>query len=104
MRVKRSVRDATPTHPWDGKPVAQQGGASLKSLNPNSRSAAPCLGTPVKQGGVMTEALICVGIDVSQDRLDVHIEPSGRAFPAANDAGGITRIASEIMALGHVDY
>lgn len=52
----------------------------------------------------MTDALVCVGIDVSQDRLDVHVEPSGCAFPAANDEGGIERIASEIMALGRVDY
>jgi transposase len=52
----------------------------------------------------MTEALVCVGIDVSQDRLDVHFEPSGRAFPAANDEGGIKLIASEIVALGRVDY
>lgn len=52
----------------------------------------------------MTDELVCVGIDVSSERLDIHLEPSGRAFPAANDESGIKLIASEIMALGRVDY
>lgn len=32
---------------------------------------------------------IVVGIDVSKDRLDVHVEPAGEAFAVARDAAGL---------------
>ena len=31
----------------------------------------------------------CVGIDVSKDRLDVHLLPSGEAFAVARDGKGL---------------
>ena len=41
---------------------------------------------------------IYVGIDVSKDRLDVHVRPSGEAFAVARDGKGleelIVRLAS----------
>ena len=36
---------------------------------------------------------IVVGIDVSKDRLDVHVLPSGEAFFEANDAAGVEKLA-----------
>jgi transposase len=42
---------------------------------------------------------IVVGIDVSKDRLDVHVAPSGDAFLEANDAAGIETLTGRLLAL-----
>ncbi|MGO8832528.1 MAG: IS110 family transposase, partial [Roseiarcus sp.] len=34
----------------------------------------------------------CVGIDVSKDRLDVHLRPSGEAFAVARDGKGLENL------------
>ena len=41
-----------------------------------------------------------VGIDVSMDRLDVHVLPSGEAFFVANDAIGVETLADRLAGLG----
>jgi transposase len=40
-----------------------------------------------------------VGIDVSKDRLDVHVRPSGEAFAAARDGAGIEDVTARLRAL-----
>ncbi|MCW2239453.1 IS110 family RNA-guided transposase [Azospirillum canadense] len=40
-----------------------------------------------------------VGIDVSKDRLDVHVLPTGQAFAVARHGEGLDRLASELRAL-----
>lgn len=40
-----------------------------------------------------------VGIDVSKDRLDVHVHPSGEAFACARDGDGIERISARLLGL-----
>jgi transposase len=40
-----------------------------------------------------------VGIDVSKDRLDVHVRPSGEAFTVARDSEGIDELAKRLSAL-----
>ncbi len=40
-----------------------------------------------------------VGIDVSKDRLDVHIRPSGEAFAVARDGAGLDHLAGKLRAL-----
>ena len=40
-----------------------------------------------------------VGIDVSKDRLDVHIRPSGEAFNVARDGEGIDELAKRLRAI-----
>jgi transposase len=40
-----------------------------------------------------------VGVDVSKDRLDVHIFPSGESFETARDAGGIAALAERLRKL-----
>lgn len=40
-----------------------------------------------------------IGIDVSKDRLDVHVEPSGDAFFVGNDAAGHEDLAKRVAAL-----
>jgi len=43
---------------------------------------------------------IVVGIDVSKDRLDVHVLPSGEAFFVTNDAAGVETLAGRLARLG----
>ena len=40
-----------------------------------------------------------VGIDVSKDRLDVHLRPSGEAFAVARDGEGIEALAARLQEL-----
>jgi transposase len=42
---------------------------------------------------------IVVGIDVSKDRLDVHVEPGGEAFAVARDAAGLEGLVERLRPL-----
>jgi transposase len=42
---------------------------------------------------------IFVGIDVSKDRLDVHVRPSGEAFAVARDGKGLEGLVEQLRAL-----
>lgn len=42
---------------------------------------------------------IFVGVDVSKDRLDVHVRPSERAFAVGRDGDGLERLAAELTRL-----
>lgn len=42
---------------------------------------------------------IYVGIDVSKDRLDVHVRPSGEAFAVARDGKGLDELIERLVAL-----
>jgi transposase len=42
---------------------------------------------------------IVVGIDVSKDRLDVHVLPSDEAFFVANDAAGVEKLTGRLAEL-----
>jgi transposase len=41
----------------------------------------------------------CVGIDVSMDRLDVHLRASGVAFAVSRDGKGLENLAERLAAL-----
>ncbi|MDP2731738.1 MAG: IS110 family transposase, partial [Hoeflea sp.] len=43
---------------------------------------------------------IIVGIDVSKDRLDAHVMPSGDSFFVCNDHAGIDELASRLHSAG----
>jgi transposase len=43
---------------------------------------------------------IVVGIDVSKDRLDVHVHPSGEAFGVARNAEGLEELNARLAPLG----
>ena len=43
---------------------------------------------------------IVVGIDVSKDRLDVHVHPSGESFAVARKAEGLEALLTRIAPLG----
>ena len=40
-----------------------------------------------------------VGIDVSKDRLDVHVRPSGKSFAVVRDAEGLEQVTNELCSL-----
>jgi transposase len=40
-----------------------------------------------------------VGIDVSKDRLDVHVRPSRRSFPVTRDGKGLDQLSIDLAAL-----
>jgi len=42
---------------------------------------------------------VSVGIDVSKDRLDVHIRPSGEAFAVARDGEGLAALIARLVPL-----
>ena len=43
---------------------------------------------------------IIVGIDVSKDRLDVHVAPAGKSFFVGNDHAGIDVLVEQIIGVG----
>ena len=45
------------------------------------------------------EATVVVGIDVSKDRLDVHVHPSGERFAVARNAEGLEALNSRLLPL-----
>ena len=42
---------------------------------------------------------VFAGIDVSKDRLDVHLRPSGQGFAVPRDGPGLERLAAELRSL-----
>src|SRR5271168_2722596 len=77
------------------EPVFEHGAACVRlSECPNSRKGRS---SPHLQGRVMDEprrVTTCVGIDVSKDRLDVHVLPTGEAFAVARDGKGLERLGT----------
>lgn len=45
------------------------------------------------------DATVCVGIDVSKDRLDVHVRPSGEVFDVRRDGEGLAVLVERLGAL-----
>lgn len=43
-----------------------------------------------------------IGIDVSKDRLDVHIRPTGEAFSVTRDEAGLGELVTRLGAVGPV--
>jgi transposase len=41
--------------------------------------------------------MVCVGIDVSKDRLDVHVLPEGTAFAVARDGKGLAELVTRLQ-------
>lgn len=48
----------------------------------------------------MDAAFVVVGIDVSKDRLDVHVLPSAERFALANDDAGVMELCARLVDLG----
>ena len=102
--VKQSASlsvDGSPQPPRVSKPEQKQGAPSTGSVeNPNSRLGHKP--SPHSQGRVMERhpaSPSFVGIDVSKDRLDVHVRPSGQTFAVARDGKALEQLVSDLRAL-----
>src|SRR5262249_56656968 len=65
--------------------------------NPNSRRGREAR-SPIRQGRVAMES-ITVGIDVSKDRLDVALRPSGEVFAVERNAAGLEKLTIRLQEL-----
>src|SRR4051794_25541813 len=79
----------------DAKPVGEQDDPSAVPSNPNSRRGRKR--SPLRQGRDRMDA-IYIGIDVSKDRLDVHVRPGDEAFPVARNGAGIDELIARLGA------
>ena len=86
-RPARLKMEASPRPPGARKPETELGAVSTTAVpHPDSRSGP----SPHLQGRVMDEQrTVFVGIDVSKDRLDVHLRPSGEAFCVPREGKGM---------------
>jgi transposase len=88
--------DGSPRPPGAKKPVYEHGALSVvSSKNPNSRSGI----SPHSQGRVMDQLRAFVGIDVSKDRLDVHVRSSGETFAVARNGEGLESLVTQLAGL-----
>jgi transposase len=76
------------------EPVGERGSPPVVPSNPNSRVGRSR--SPIAQGRDQMEAIV-VGIDVSKDRLDVHVRPAGTVLSFGRDAAGIEGLIGELL-------
>jgi transposase len=95
-RLGDAVAVGRPAHPRADKPVAQHGTLIADPSNPDSRVGRNA--RPVMQGRARMDATY-IGIDVSKDRLDVHVQPTGKAFTVARDGEGLAALVARLTAL-----
>lgn len=96
--------DGSPTAAGVHEPVAECGAPSaVTSTSPDSRLGRP-EASPDRQARVMDQpplrVTMFVGIDVSKDRLDVHLRPAGESFAVPRDGDGLERLAARLSTLG----
>jgi len=93
--------DGSPEPPRVREPEKKRGAPSIGSTgNPNSRLGRKP--SPHSQGRVMEHlptAPSFVGIDVSKDRLDVHVRPSGQTLAVQRNDKGLEDLVSELRKL-----
>src|SRR6266478_7911907 len=93
-KVGVAVADGSPIAPWVDKPAPEPGAPSVGSFSPNSRRGRQA--SPHAQGRDMEHF---VGIDVSKDRLDVHLRPSGQSFAVARDGDALAGLVERLRTL-----
>src|SRR5580658_8968399 len=94
--VGDAVAGGRPSSLRDIKPVGERGSTPAVPSNPNSRLGR--LRSPVAQGWDQMDA-IYVGIDVSKDRLDVAVRPSGESFVVSRTGAGIDELIERLKPL-----
>ena len=87
----------SPRLPRAHKPATELGAAPTFTVpNPDSRLGL----SPYSQGRVMDESsAVFVGIDVSKDRLDVHLRPTGKAFCVSRHGKRLDDLTSRLIEL-----
>src|ERR1700722_15108714 len=91
-----AVAGERPMPPRDAKPVGEFGSSPVVPSNPNSRLGHQR--SPLAQGRDRKDAIV-VGIDVSKDRLDVAVRPTGETFAVERDAEGLSRLIARLAPL-----
>src|SRR5215207_8409978 len=91
-----AVAGAGPKAPGVIEPVGERGSASVVPSNSNSRRGR--MRSPLRQGRDRMDAIV-IGIDVSKDKLDVHVLPAEEAFAVARNGAGIEELAARLAAL-----
>src|SRR5258708_6566902 len=96
-RPARLKMEASPRPPGARKPETELRAVSTTSVpQPDSRSGS----SPRLQGRVMDEQrTVFVGIDVSKDRLDVHLRPAGEAFCVPREGKGMDDLVIRLQGL-----
>ena len=97
--VAGAVAGGRPAEPGRVPPAGQPGSPSVISVNPTSRVGRKL--SPIEQGRVAMEQ-VYVGIDVSRDRLDVHVHPSGEAFAVGRHSEGLDELIAKLRPLAPV--
>src|SRR5215211_7412574 len=75
------------------EPVGEQGSASAVPSNPNSPQGR--MRSPLRQGRDKMDP-IAIGIDVSKDKLDVHVLPAAQAFAVPRNGAGIEELVARL--------
>src|SRR5689334_23836529 len=97
-RLQVAVTGRRPTDPGSLKAVGELESPPVGiPSNPNSRRGRKAR-SPIRQGRVVMESII-VGIDVSKDRLDVVVRPSGEAFVVERNAAGLDLLVGRLREL-----
>ncbi len=89
------MAEGSPAAPGVFRPVCEQGAPSVGPFIPNGRMGRES--SPYQQGREKDQMF--VGIDVSKDRLDVHVRPGDQAFAVERDHAGIERLVAQLRNL-----
>src|SRR5215813_552962 len=95
--MRAAVAGGSPKCPGSLKTVGERGAPPVSPSNPNSRRGREAR-SPIRQGRVAMES-ITVGIDVSKDRLDVALRPSGEVFAVERNAAGLEKLTIRLQEL-----
>src|SRR5499427_9118765 len=93
---RRAVAGGCPSYLRSSKTVAKLGTPPAVPSNPNSRRGRAA--SSLRQGRVAMEK-ITVGIDVSKDRLDVAVRPSGEVFAVPRTGAGLDDLVARLRVL-----
>src|SRR5215475_2211335 len=93
---RRAVAGGCPSYLRSSKTVAKLGTPPAVPSNPNSRRGRAA--SSLRQGRVAMEK-ITVGIDVSKDRLDVAVRPSGECFAVPRTGTGLDDLVAHLRVL-----
>jgi len=92
-----AVTGGNSSPPGSLKTVDERRIPPVNPLNPNSRRGRK-MRSSFRQGRVDMDRII-VGIDVSKDRLDVVVRPSGETFAVERNAVGLEKLVARLLRL-----
>ncbi len=88
-----SIAEGSPVGSGAEKPDREHGAPSVGPFIPNGRMGRSL--SPYQQG--REKDRMFVGIDVSKDRLDVHVRPSGEVFAVTRASTGIEELVALLV-------